>query len=184
MSWLKKMNTRPIYEAFTYDRPDLPAAFKVIFQLFLVVCTTLLTMYFVPHFQQQFEKNERKSQFYASVVNELNGDTKELLGKISVLVTNDISSNKKENIYIDVRVSTTKLHWRSVEFGIIFEGSDIEGEILNYQKSLSKLEQELKHIYKEPKDGMNREAIENFAYHSAHLLHALAKKADIVIKEY
>jgi hypothetical protein len=103
-----------IKSSFTYQNPEFPAGLKLIIQICFIVATTLATMFVAPTVSQNFQKSERKSEFYSSIITELNSNTKQVLGEVSLLSNDKISPQKKEDLYIDVRIGITKLHWRSV----------------------------------------------------------------------
>jgi len=166
--------------SFTYQEKDFPAGVKAVFQAIFFLSTILVTLWLAPYVDQKFNENERKLVFYSSIINELNSDTKNLLGNLSVLTKSDIRPTKKEDIYIDTRKIITKLHWRSVEFAIIFSGTEISDEIRRYQKSLEDLEEDLNGDGKSGKYNVDRRRFENFAYASASLLKALAVDADVI----
>ena len=97
-----------------------------------------------------------------------------------------MSEEKRQDTYLDLKASLTRLHWRSVEFFVVFESAKLKNNINAYQKSLKGLEAELTKSLVNPKgfegDYVSNEAVEDFALQSVLLLNTIADEADIKVK--
>lgn len=172
-----------IAEAFSYTNTNIPVGIQIVMQVAMFAATVIATIAIAPSINEGFEKQKRRSEFYVKTIEALSGDTKELLAEITVFRRADISDDERKRVFIDIKKSSTKLHWRSVEFALIFDDKRASPDISEYQKALETISVLSDTASREPLADQKQmdDAIANFGLASAQLMRRLAKEADVSV---
>ncbi|GEM_PF-6871430 len=174
---------KTIKGAFTYANTNIPVGIQIAMQVLAFAATVIATISIAPSINEDFEKQKRRSEFYVKTIESLSNDTKDLLAEITVLRRTDIIKDERREAYIEIKKSATKLHWRSVEFALIFDDKRASDDIKKYQKSLEEISLWSDAASRQPLVDQKQmdEAVVNFGLASAQLMHRLAREADVSV---
>lgn len=161
----------------SWDNTELPAFWKYLFLLLSYGLTVFITILATPNLNAKFEEERRKTAFFVENIKLFSEDTKDLLGDVTVLIDKIESGEDIHDIKLTSRSTLTELHWRRVEFSIIF--SDVKSKELlkKYGDVINQLSSEI------GKTPPNVESVANasqdFGLLSARIVELLASKAGL-----
>lgn len=167
--WLRSVN---------WKHSSFPAFHDFIVKCIVFIIGVAATYYLAPNINHHFENERRRTAYYAQAIENLSNETKILLGRLTRL---SYSSNRDEK-FIDLNREeiaeiVTRLHWRSIEYALIFDDSEFTNAVKEYQLSLSSVSDRLA-----PMDiGSDawRKMTEDLARSSARIVLILGKRANV-----
>ena len=149
--------------------------------LVLIIVGAILTNYYVPKLNQDFEKEKIRSAYILNNLNDLNKETTNILNNIRKLNNNLENKKEKKKIILIIEEQITKLQWRVGEYDIIFGTKDINDQIKSYQIDLSRLTETIR-----SKKGINPKLVlcrtRNFVMSSHRILRKIARKVELNIE--
>ncbi|WP_420417891.1 hypothetical protein [Pacificispira sp.] len=169
INWLKK--------SCDWSNTEFPAFHKYAFIVLSYLFTIVVTIYITPSISEDFERENRITAFYVENLKTLSTDTKDLLANLTVYP--DIYSIQPNFVDVknEIRRDITRLHWRRVEFFIIFDDDETREILELYSESLNNISG-IVGSQNPDFDQLNNE-IENFGVSSGLLMQKLADKAGI-----
>jgi len=159
---------------------EFPALVGFVGKMLFFAAGVFVTLWISPQVSEDLENERRRTAYYIKSLDVLNGDTKELLARLTTYNYEKISKNKEKEVdelRIELREMITKLHWRAIEFSLIFKGDKFEEMISNYQLSLNLIGKYLEAENKFDKAEMDQ-LVTDFAASTSDLVRFLAAKAE------
>lgn len=171
--WLKRF----FLESLNWEREAFPPLIDFTGKALLFGLGAIITLWLTPVVSYHFEQEKRKTVYYTDAIQTLSTDTKELLGRLTTYSYDDgLSVEDKKKLRTELRETVTKLHWRAIEYALVFKDQKFRDLVTGYQVSLEKISEALKSD-KNPPEGWEG-LTKDFAKATASIVATLARRAD------
>lgn len=161
----------------SWDNTELPAFWKYAFLLLSYALTVYLTIIITPNLNATFEEEKRKTAFFVENIKLFSEDTKDLLGDVTELLDKIKANEDVHDVRLSSRSTLTKLHWRRVEFSIIFSDSKPKELLTSYGTTINHLSSEIGKTPPNPES--IAKASHEFGLLSARIVELLASEAGL-----
>lgn len=142
----------------------------------------IFTYKVAPYVNAQFETAKMQSTYILDTLKSLNAETSGLFAEIGKI--NRFNAEKQKIKPEDIEPALqiiSKLHWRVVEYRVVFHGEDAKNTINSYVSALSKVRESIEYARTEKNSSDLSESVKIWTEQSAALIQMIVRNSKISV---